>query len=300
MLAAQQEDYICYVLAHNPNTPVSLLEKLAEHPLAIIRSSVATNLNTPAKFLERLAGDVCKEARLAVAQNPNSPVSSLEKLAGDTSSDVRLVVAQNCNTPQLVLKQVKAARQAAENPQTPPEQLKLLASSQWDWIHEAVASNPNTPIGVLEQLVTDKTLWVEEVLARFNNFAYHSSGLGDGMGMGTLRLDRRFHVRQVMKALAENPNTPVISLVASLEKLLKLKGSTLLVEIYLAIANSPNTPVILLEQLAKSEMPQVCLAVAKNPNTPVSTLEQLAGLAGSWAADIRKVAIRRYLSLIHI
>lgn len=294
LLAAQQMDIIYYMLAKNPSTPNNLLEKLAEHSLKAIRTIVATNLNTPTSSLEQLAGDVCKEVRLAVAQNPQLPVSSLEKLAGDTSADVRLVVAQNSNTPQLVLKQVKAARQAAENPQTPPDQLKLLASSQWDWIHEAVASNPNTSVSVLKQLVVDKTLWVEEVLAKFNNFAYYSSGFGYAMDGDSL--DRRFHVRQIMKALAENPNTPVASLVASLEKLLKLKNSTLLLEICLAIANSPNTPVYLLEKLAKSKMTQVWLAIAKNPNTPVSTLEQLAGLAGSWAADIRKVAIRRYLA----
>jgi hypothetical protein len=286
-LLAQQGDYICYLLANNPSTPASLLKRFAECQSETIRSSVATNRNMPASILEQLAGDVCKEVRLAVAQNPNSPVSILEKLAGDTSSDVRLAVAQNSNTPQLVLKQVKAARQAAENPQTPPEQLKLLVNSQWDWIHEAVASNPSTPVRVLEQLVADKTLWVEEVLARFNNNAYYYSPTPGG-GMGGLTLDRLFNIRQVMKALAENPNTPV----TSLEKLLELKEYTLLLEICLGIANCPKTPVSFLEQLAKSEMAAVRLAIAKNPNTPVSILEQLAG---DREASVRRVAINKYL-----
>ena len=68
-----------------------------------MRSGVTYNPNTPASILDKLAADDCENVRGGVAGNLNTPVPILEKLAADDEEDVRAGVAGNPNTPALLL-----------------------------------------------------------------------------------------------------------------------------------------------------------------------------------------------------
>ena len=87
----------------NKNTPISLLEKLAEDDEAWVRARVAENANTPVSLLEKLAGDEEWSVRDSVSENTNNPVSILKELAKD--EDARSDLARNENTPISVVRQ---------------------------------------------------------------------------------------------------------------------------------------------------------------------------------------------------
>jgi HEAT repeat protein len=60
-----------------------------------VRAGVAENPNTPIKLLEKLAEDKSPYVRRLVAGNPSTPIKLLEELAMDEDEDVRRGVAGN-------------------------------------------------------------------------------------------------------------------------------------------------------------------------------------------------------------
>lgn len=91
------------VVAGNPNTPLSVLSRLADDDSETIRRSVAENPKTPVDLLKRLAADLSNEVRLAVAENPHTPANILTVLAQDSAVDVRYGVAENPHMPENIL-----------------------------------------------------------------------------------------------------------------------------------------------------------------------------------------------------
>jgi len=176
-LAEDEESLVRRGVALNPNTPVSVLEKLAEDEESLVRSGVAHNPNIPVSVLEKLAEDEESLVRSGVAHNPNTPVSVLEKLAEDEESLVREAVAHNPNTPVSVLEKLaedeeSLVREAvAHNPNTPVSVLEKLAEDEESLVREAVAHNPNTPVSVLEKLAEDEESLVREAVALSPNIA---------------------------------------------------------------------------------------------------------------------------------
>ena len=57
--------------------------------------SLAVNPNTPASVLKKLAEEEGEDVRRAVATNPNSPVATLKKLARDEDEGVRLSAVES-------------------------------------------------------------------------------------------------------------------------------------------------------------------------------------------------------------
>lgn len=91
------------VVAGNPNTPLSVLSRLANDECETIRRSVAENPKTPKEMLQALAKDISSEVRLAVAENPHTPSEILVVLAADLAVDVRYGVAENPHMPEGIL-----------------------------------------------------------------------------------------------------------------------------------------------------------------------------------------------------
>lgn len=97
------EVHIRRVVAGNPNTPESVLSRLAKDKVSIIRRHVAENPRTPGHILKRLAHDSDLDVRLAVAENANTPRETLSYLAHDGDVDVRFGVAENPHMPEHIL-----------------------------------------------------------------------------------------------------------------------------------------------------------------------------------------------------
>lgn len=110
------------VVAGNPNTPLSVLSRLAEDECEAIRRSVAENARTTVEVLKRLSADPGTEVRLAVAENANTPAAVLAVLSEDHAVDVRFGVAENPHMPENIL--LKLARD--ENPYIRCRALKTL------------------------------------------------------------------------------------------------------------------------------------------------------------------------------
>ncbi|HEY9775344.1 MAG TPA: response regulator [Planktothrix sp.] len=98
-----EETHVRLILAGNPHTAISVLEKLAADSNERVRARVAENPETPQHLLVKLAADSNPDVRLGVSENPNAPHALLEQLAKDPSEDVRLGLAGNPKVPSKVL-----------------------------------------------------------------------------------------------------------------------------------------------------------------------------------------------------
>jgi hypothetical protein len=70
-------------LATNPNTPVSILRKLACHSEPDIRAALAENRSTPLETIYQLANDQDPDVRYQLAENHHLPIKVLQYLAED-------------------------------------------------------------------------------------------------------------------------------------------------------------------------------------------------------------------------
>lgn len=88
-------------LARDPNTPIYLLDQLANDTDRIVRRKVAENPNTSSLILEYLAQDQESfSVRRAVAKNLNTPIAVLINLAKDKELDVVKAVYDNPKFPE--------------------------------------------------------------------------------------------------------------------------------------------------------------------------------------------------------
>ena len=86
-------------VARNPNTPVTVLEKLSRDRDPSVRAAASVNPHTPVVVLERLVKDEDPSVRAAAARNPNTPPEGLAGLASDSDTNIRQALASNRNTP---------------------------------------------------------------------------------------------------------------------------------------------------------------------------------------------------------
>jgi Leucine rich repeat variant len=111
--------------------------------------SIARDLQTPIEILERLAQDPNEDVRSTVASNRNLPLATLLQLANDPSSNIRMNIARNSNTPPEILAQLAftddpggwIADSLVKNQNTSVETLEYLGVEQ----HVVNAYNKNTP-----------------------------------------------------------------------------------------------------------------------------------------------------------
>ncbi len=197
-------------LAHkhyDRQTPVQVLELLANDESARVRELVAENSDTPLEILVKLANDSNREVKAKVAGNLNTPTAVLESLGLEEG----IFNARNPNTPGSVL--AKAVSQMGgdeladflkhpvSNSQMPASTLEQLASSKNDSIRYQVAKHPNTPASALEKLAGDSDIFT------IMNVASHCNTPPRILEQLAANSDHttRYNV-------AQNPNTPPAAL----------------------------------------------------------------------------------------
>lgn len=219
-LGKNKNSRIRSLVAKNPSTPVTTLEKLVEdealdRSMDSIQASLLKNPNAPIIVLEKLAKEHDFRLRCLVAEHPRTHAYLLEQLATDKVLEVRHAVANNPNTPSSINVLEKFAQDSnlrlrcfvAEQSTIPVYLLKQLAIDGALEVHYAVAKNPNTPVSVLEKFAQDND----------SHLCY---------------------------CVAEHPEVP-----AYLLKELAMNESAV---VRYAVANNPNTPTPVLEKMSTS------------------------------------------------
>ena len=219
------------LVAQHPNTPIPVLEKLADKEDNSILETALTNLSrnskTPDSTLQCLAQTGDLKICAAVARHRNMSSMTLAKLAKHHRWEIRTAVAKNLKTPletlvKLIQDKHRTVREAAiNNPYAPTsileqlevlksqnislETLNALADSRWVIIRQGVARHPKADKHLLKQLAED-------------------------------------NISMVRLGVAENPNTPT-----NLLELLAVDKDDAVV---VAVATHGNTSLNILEQLA--------------------------------------------------
>ncbi|GGA06788.1 hypothetical protein [Okeania sp. KiyG1] len=273
-------------------TPVEILEMLADDESEKVRELVAENPDTPVEGLMKLANDSSENVKKKLVSNSNTPVEILESFGLEEGIfDVR-----NANTPSSVLE--KAVRKYCnlrntssslsnllKNPvkgsQMPPSilnELELSHHKSYE-IRRLVASHPNTPSHILERLCKDNNSNIRIKVAENPNTSSQT--------LEKLYKDSEYLVRA---GVAKNPNTPphLLEKIArqedpnekyrsySIDKLKTYHKDRAYYTVISPIAKRLDTPAAVLEFLANSPETNIRKIVARNPNTPSTALESLA------------------------
>lgn len=137
--------------------------------------SVAEHPNTPVEVLERLADAEARDVRAAVASNPRTPKHLTLELAEDYATEVAAAAVASGQLTALEIKTIWQARKntggagdkveealAATNN---PEILAYLWDSEHPQIRELVASNQATPLEALVALACDYSSDAADIVA---------------------------------------------------------------------------------------------------------------------------------------
>lgn len=94
-------------LASNPNTPVAVLDHMAQcSTSADVLERIANNPSTSPRTFQRLANHQCSEVRCAVAENCVGDSVTVRRLVKDEHTDVRFRLAENHNVPDEILSEL--------------------------------------------------------------------------------------------------------------------------------------------------------------------------------------------------
>jgi uncharacterized protein (DUF2336 family) len=150
-------------VAHNTNTPASVLWQLATDKDKTVKLTTAQHPNAPVELVARLARDPDRLVRYNVAVYvPQLPSAVLRELAKDSETDVRRAVARHLNTQPDVLRALAAdadpdvRSDVAKVPRVPAELLRQLAADSAPRVRAGVALNPHCPRELLLQLAQDQ------------------------------------------------------------------------------------------------------------------------------------------------
>ncbi len=297
-------------IAKNPNTPVSVLEQIAQRgaidtknvaenpnaPVNIIRQAaqqydcstlrlVAKNLNTPVDLLKELVLNRGKEGvREAALKNPSldrltAYEIQLEWQAQEETAKAHELLAHRADSPyalaQVLTKGDRHARiTAARSHKTPIHVLQQLAKDPDEAVRQAVSQNSNLPLNSLLYLAQDPSAKVRLSLA----YASHQKTSTPVQLLERLSQDES---EQVRTRVAEHPDTPV-------EILVRL-GNDSSREVKVKLTGNPNTPVTVLTRLGLEEN----LVNQRNPNTPGIVLAQaVSRMRGKKLADFIKHPVK--------
>jgi hypothetical protein len=158
-------------IASRPDACPSLLAAIAKHTSGGVTYALAGNPNTPVMILERLADQLASRwldysNQRQLLRNPSTPASVLYKLAGeqsDESEDLRRRVREHPQADPLVIALLDFIGSQANTPVTLLEQ---FAQHPRPYIRCLVAAHRDTPISVLEALSLDHDSTVRLKIAR--------------------------------------------------------------------------------------------------------------------------------------
>jgi len=258
-------------IAKNPNTPVKILDLLAESPVYGIPVAVAGNPTTSVETLRKLYKGDEWYAKTALSQNPNTPPDILAIFSEYTNGMIREYTASNPSTCQETLEKLaqllddgemnpyshgEVRSRVASNPSTSVELLGKLAQDVDYRVIRAVSKNPNLSKEDLEKYARHKDRDIRGNVASKPNISRETWQM--------LARDRETYVLQ---GIVANPNV-------SREE---LEGFIQSANPYARIgaARNPLATKEDLEKLVKDPAWQVRLAVLKNSNCSQGIKEQL-------------------------
>lgn len=281
-IAKHPDEMVRRVLTDNPDLPLSISLELIRDPSVLVRSALAHKRykrQTPVQVLELLANDESPRVKELVAGNSDTPLKILVKLANDSNREVKAKVAGNLNTPTAVLERLgleegifnarnpntpgsvlaKAVSQMGGdelvdflkypvlNSQMPASTLEQLANSKNNSIRYQVAEHPNTPASALEKLAGDSYSPTTRTVASHRNTPLRILEQLAANSDHTTRYN-----------VAQNPNTPPAALEILYNETQTNAPATANSrnqknEIYRRIAANPCTPLRVLEMLAARE-----------------------------------------------
>lgn len=308
-------------LGSRPESPY-LLAQVMETGDRSAKIAAAHNPKTPITVLEALATEPDEQIGLALVKNPQLPVELQLALVHDPSPNVRIALARKRRwhpTPGVVLAalaqdKVAAVRAlVAQNPDTPISALEGLAADPDETVQQSLVANLQTPIPVLQRLGLDANIFnvrnphtpgivlahAVEVLQQsprrvptrnqaLCDFLKHPVN-GTQLPSATLAELAHHPDRSVRYRVAQHPNTSVatLALLADEDDIATLR----------AIAEHPQAPSTVLAKLAQNPDVTVRLSVARHANTPPEILgrmvetEQLAQNAPHRTKDDLKSAL---------
>lgn len=273
--------------------PIFFLEQAANKQEWEVQLAVTRNPNTPQSVLERLAAaNINSSVARNIAQHPNTTGSILEKLAEHEHFEVHSFIAKQPKTPSNVLAKLAELyitkwrsrggplERIAENPNTPVSTLELLAkevpTKAIYSVRLAVAENPNTSLKILEKLAWVKDNLVQRAVALHLNT---SERLLMQIAISQVSTwDRRIlppdmTLEQVAVEITQHllcvqqPNTSV----DVFEQFVAHRWDA----VRLAIAMNQNAPEHILDKLSKDPECIIRARVAENPKTPTTIRQQL-------------------------
>ncbi len=355
-LANHSNPRMRFWVAQNPNTPVDTLWQLATDKEEIenyglvttVRDGLAGNLNTPIEILESLAQKSLVKKQDAtvffkLVENPNTPLTVLEYFLNNIDKRIAETAAKRIAeeegeystealrnpeiSAQILVKAVqKQPNTVASHPNAPSDILSVLSKSKKRYIRENVAKNFNTPTSILEQLAQDDYSEVRRAVVE--NYSIEITLLEQ------LAQDESVYVRN---AVACNQKTPlnilfkqlardaqVVSEIAnqlsikefnnfleaeSIIDILAEESTSELSVIFqrliaecgmkarLFLAQRYDIPTEILVQLAQADEFKVRNVVAQNPNTPAIAL---VGMAQDKESKVRQAVAQNPNTPINI
>ncbi len=302
-LAKDEDETVRKVVAENKNLPLNILLKLAEDSSFGVRSALAykntySKIQTPVELLEKLAQDESEQIRQEVANHPDTPEELLIKLANDSSINVKKVLIRNLNTPVTVLNRLGLEENLvdASNPNTPAEvlasQVNSILRSQSN-SRQSNSESANKPLVELIKHPVKGTKMPIEILDKLASHHYSSVryrvASHPNTSTSTLEKLARDSYVPTVRAVVDNPKTPP----NILEYFAKYTDLTT----RLSLVSHPNTPARVLRQFVEDAQKSInapnntkdalksgifgdayslLIAIASSPKTPIDALEIIA------------------------
>lgn len=222
-----------------------------------IRKALAKNPNTPLSVANRLINDDVESVRLALAENPTLPHSVIGELTHDSSPLVRLALAENINTPKktrvelltnlLNVDDYGIKLDVLRNAELPDSvrdvALTELCFEKNKKAWQDLATLDNLNLDTVKSLITHGSIEVKRELVANRNLPFAAYSL--------LSSEDDFHL---LELLGDNPAVPQEVLedmakvsIAALKEMERLKQYTL---VAVAVATNPSTPQSALEAFA--------------------------------------------------
>ncbi|MGW6569755.1 hypothetical protein [Streptomyces sp. NPDC054975] len=249
--------------ATNPAVPPAGLAPFLDAEEAWAPDAIAERTDLPAPFPARLAAHPAAFVRMTLASNPSIGEPLLRQLADDPDPDVRRAVADNPAVPLDLLLAVVVPGRLPSEPlprilAAPDTELYDLAASRVAQVRALVAARPDLPAPLVGRLVADPDVGVARRIAP------HPGLTAEQL---TDLVER--HGPPVYGAVARNPGCPGALL-------RRMAGSADSVRRALrVIAAHPALPADVVEELLTDPEPRVVQASAAHPALPVATMERL-------------------------
>ncbi|MUG93980.1 hypothetical protein F7734_16905 [Scytonema sp. UIC 10036] len=257
-------------IAKHPDTPVAILEKIAQQGIGGLQQ-IVKNPNAPVHLLEQAVEKIGNSygqshTLVDVAKNPNTPIELLKELAFNKGNNgVCAAVLQNPHVDHLMRYKIQLELQKREDTSQVHQLFANRSNSPYalDQVVETgdrnakitAARSHKTPITILERLAKDSDAIIRQVVSENPNLPLPI--------LLDLTQDENVYVRLNLARRR--------SRIEILERLARDESDSVRAE----VAGNKNTPVEILIQLAQDSSREVCVQLTKNEKTPVEVLEFL-------------------------